>query len=474
MRAASIPSAGSARRWRVRGGADRGGQPRTRTRYGATRARHPERLAHRRRGGARRRSGAKAFAARARAAAEARCFATGAIAAGGAAARATLAIVATARHAARRARARGARARLPRAAREADRADARRSACASSRPPSARGRAPPGRPRAALHRLLREACTSSSRAARSASSCTIDMKEHVALLAHDALLRAREVPQPRDRRADPAREDLPRPRPARLVRGRAPARASRRSARCVTSAPSGAPAGAPARCTRRLPGRRPSARTTRCASTSGPTSGSRALAVDATSRPIPSREARRARSRRGATAAASTAATTTSSITKVLASSSRAASPPASAVHGSAREERRTIRISGTRGELRGVLHDGVIEVSRHGSLEAGTPRDRRARQLGHFGGDDGLLDHFTEVLGGGDLARLRSAERSRSRATCWASPPSARERPRASSTAPRSARGRRGLSERRAEPTLRVSCRPADALARGGSFPRL
>src|SRR4029450_11767843 len=39
------------------------------------------------------------------------------------------------------------------------------------------------------------------------------------------------------------------------------------------------------------------------------------------------------------------------------------------AVHGGASEEKRTIRISGSRGELRGVLHDGVIEVTRHGQL---------------------------------------------------------------------------------------------------------
>jgi predicted dehydrogenase len=36
-------------------------------------------------------------------------------------------------------------------------------------------------------------------------------------------------------------------------------------------------------------------------------------------------------------------------------------------VQGLASEEQRTIRASGTRGELSGVLHSGVIEVSRHG-----------------------------------------------------------------------------------------------------------
>ena len=38
-------------------------------------------------------------------------------------------------------------------------------------------------------------------------------------------------------------------------------------------------------------------------------------------------------------------------------------------LHGFANEERRTVRVSGTRGEIRGVLHDGVIEVSRIGVL---------------------------------------------------------------------------------------------------------
>jgi len=76
-------------------------------------------------------------------------------------------------------------------------------------------------------------------------------------------------------------------------------------------------------------------------------------------------------------------------------------------LHGLAPHERRTVRLSGTRGELRGVLQSGEIEVSRHGSLEVerhhcpGSP-------LGHFGGDEALVDRFVRAVaeggGGGDL----------------------------------------------------------------------
>lgn len=66
-------------------------------------------------------------------------------------------------------------------------------------------------------------------------------------------------------------------------------------------------------------------------------------------------------------------------------------------VQGLASQEQRTVRLTGTRGELRGVLHDGTIEVSRHGAL--GVERSVvPGSPLGHFGGDDGLLDHFTDV----------------------------------------------------------------------------
>jgi len=67
-------------------------------------------------------------------------------------------------------------------------------------------------------------------------------------------------------------------------------------------------------------------------------------------------------------------------------------------MQGLGSDEERSIRISGTRGELRGVLHSGVIEVSRHGVF--GNERHEvGGSALGHYGGDGGLLDHFTEVL---------------------------------------------------------------------------
>jgi predicted dehydrogenase len=67
-------------------------------------------------------------------------------------------------------------------------------------------------------------------------------------------------------------------------------------------------------------------------------------------------------------------------------------------VQGLGSEEERTVRLSGTRGELSGVLQSGVIEVSRHGVL--GSERhEMGGSALGHYGGDGGLLDHLTEVV---------------------------------------------------------------------------
>jgi len=67
-------------------------------------------------------------------------------------------------------------------------------------------------------------------------------------------------------------------------------------------------------------------------------------------------------------------------------------------VHGCATEERRTIRISGTHGELRGVMHTGLIEVSRHGSSELETIRIT-ASPFGHARGDRGLIAHFCDAV---------------------------------------------------------------------------
>ena len=66
-------------------------------------------------------------------------------------------------------------------------------------------------------------------------------------------------------------------------------------------------------------------------------------------------------------------------------------------VQGLASQEERTIRVSGSRGELSGVLHSGVIEVTRHGVFGS-EHHEIGGSVLGHFGGDSGLLDHLTEV----------------------------------------------------------------------------
>jgi len=78
------------------------------------------------------------------------------------------------------------------------------------------------------------------------------------------------------------------------------------------------------------------------------------------------------------------------------------------ALHGFAAKEQRTIRITGTRGELRGLLDGGRIEVTRPGVL-APEVHDLGGGMLGHFGGDEGLLDSFTEVLRGEQRDRLAS-----------------------------------------------------------------
>ncbi len=81
-------------------------------------------------------------------------------------------------------------------------------------------------------------------------------------------------------------------------------------------------------------------------------------------------------------------------------------------VQGLAAREQRTVRISGTRGELRGVLDGGEIELSHPGEL--GVERRRvEGSLLGHYGGDDGLLEHFTDHLARGEREPLRESGRS-------------------------------------------------------------
>jgi len=66
-------------------------------------------------------------------------------------------------------------------------------------------------------------------------------------------------------------------------------------------------------------------------------------------------------------------------------------------VHGCASEERRTIRVSGHLGELRGVLHTGLIEVWRHGAPQIETIR--LSASPGHGRGDRGLIEHFCDLV---------------------------------------------------------------------------
>ncbi|MGI9431534.1 MAG: Gfo/Idh/MocA family protein [Myxococcota bacterium] len=80
-------------------------------------------------------------------------------------------------------------------------------------------------------------------------------------------------------------------------------------------------------------------------------------------------------------------------------------------VQGLASEERRTIRLTGTRGELRGVLHDGLIEVSRHGQF--GTeqhPVEPGSGLVGHFGGDERLVEHFAAAASGKGAESVRTS----------------------------------------------------------------
>lgn len=80
-------------------------------------------------------------------------------------------------------------------------------------------------------------------------------------------------------------------------------------------------------------------------------------------------------------------------------------------LNGLGSHERRTIRITGTEGELRGVFQDGLLEVSRHGAFAAETIT-LPASAAGHYGGDEGLLHHFTDIVSSGRLADVRASGR--------------------------------------------------------------
>ena len=81
-------------------------------------------------------------------------------------------------------------------------------------------------------------------------------------------------------------------------------------------------------------------------------------------------------------------------------------------LHGHATHETRTLRASGSLGELRGVLQDGVIEVTRHGELET-EQISVSGSAFDHYGGDAGLLDHFCDAVSVGDPGAVRTSAAS-------------------------------------------------------------
>lgn len=82
------------------------------------------------------------------------------------------------------------------------------------------------------------------------------------------------------------------------------------------------------------------------------------------------------------------------------------------ALQGFAAREQRTIRITGSRGELRGLLDGGVIEVSRPGVL-AVERHEIGESVLGHYGGDEGLMAHFSARVADGRRDAVRASGRS-------------------------------------------------------------
>jgi predicted dehydrogenase len=79
-------------------------------------------------------------------------------------------------------------------------------------------------------------------------------------------------------------------------------------------------------------------------------------------------------------------------------------------VHGCATEERRTVRISGSLGELRGVLQTGLLEITRHGESRLETLR--LPASVGHSSGDRNLIAHFCDAVESGAGTEARAAGR--------------------------------------------------------------
>ena len=80
-------------------------------------------------------------------------------------------------------------------------------------------------------------------------------------------------------------------------------------------------------------------------------------------------------------------------------------------MNGTASDEKRTVHVAGSAGELRGVLHEGWIELRRHGSGEV-ERIDVTGSPLDHFGGDAGLLEHFTNAVARGRPDDVRASGR--------------------------------------------------------------
>jgi predicted dehydrogenase len=68
------------------------------------------------------------------------------------------------------------------------------------------------------------------------------------------------------------------------------------------------------------------------------------------------------------------------------------------AMHGFAAVPGRTIRASGSLGELRGTFEKGEIEVHMHGELSPEVITIPFSA-VGHGGGDQGLIRHFVDVV---------------------------------------------------------------------------
>jgi predicted dehydrogenase len=81
-------------------------------------------------------------------------------------------------------------------------------------------------------------------------------------------------------------------------------------------------------------------------------------------------------------------------------------------VDGFASRPERTLRIQGTAGELVGSFEGGWLELRPAGSFQT-EKLDLGASPLGHGGGDQGLLDHFTDIASRDALDEAATSGRS-------------------------------------------------------------